>query len=98
MNRRCEVQIIRVWDLICRSCAPQDEERGVIDGVVVPGDLVARVKVLLPEGRAGPLLEKGTSELPLAWLGAPPVSRVYVIDASRNQDTEWLVVCTGEDG
>jgi hypothetical protein len=64
MSRPVEGQIIRVRYLVCRRCSlrVKSEER-----LSVPWDetdLVAQVKMLLPEGQAVALRDKGVTELP----------------------------------
>src|SRR5262245_19850163 len=84
--------------LACRRCGlrVKTEER-----LAVPwneGDLVEQVKVLLPEGQAVALGNKGVTELPLARLNARLAPHGYVIHASKDRASLRMVACTGEDG
>ena len=91
-------EILRVRYLVCRRCGlrVKSEER-----LAVPWDerdLVAQVKVLLPEGQAVVLRDKGITELPLAKLNARLISHGYVIQATKGRDPQRLVACMDQDG
>jgi hypothetical protein len=91
-------EILRVRYLVCRRCGlrVKSEER-----LAVPWDetdLVAQVKVLLPEGTAVALRDKGITELPLARLNARLAPQGYIIRATKGDDRQRLVACINEEG
>jgi len=84
--------------LTCRRCnlKVKTEEQ-----LAVPwdeGDLVDQIKVLLPEGQAVALRDKGIAELPLARLNFRLAPYGYVIHARKSRDPKHSVVCMGDDG
>ena len=90
--------IVRVRYLTCRRCGLKVKTE---EWLAVPWDeedLVDQVKVLLPEGQAVALRDKGITELPLARLNARLASYGHVIHASKVRDSKRLVACAGEGG
>jgi hypothetical protein len=90
--------VVRMRYLTCRRCGlkVKTEER-----LAVPWDerdLVAQVKVWLPEGQAVALRDKGITELPLAALNARLASQGYVIQATNGRDLKRRLACTDENG
>jgi hypothetical protein len=97
-TRRCQDDVVRMRYLTCRRCGlkVKTEER-----LAVPWDaedLVAQVKVLLPEGQAVALWDNSITELPLAALNARLAPYGYVIHASKGRDRTRLVACADQDG
>jgi hypothetical protein len=90
--------VVRMRYLTCRRCGLKVKTE---EQLAVPwdeADLVEQVKVLLPEGQAVALRDKGITELPLARLNARLSPQGYVIHASKGQESKQMVACTGEDG